>query len=79
MEKEDDSEDSSSTNTPAKTEVDGGWGWMVVFGAFMINVITDGCSYSFGVLFTHLVDYFQANRSFPYLTPPHFYLDPLPA
>lgn len=63
MEKEDDSEDSSSTNTPANTEVDGGWGWMVVFGAFMINVITDGCSYSFGVLFTHLVDYFQANRS----------------
>uniref|UniRef100_K1RSW2 Monocarboxylate transporter 12 n=1 Tax=Magallana gigas TaxID=29159 RepID=K1RSW2_MAGGI len=63
MEKEDDSEDSSSTKTTAKTVVDGGWGWMVVFGAFMINVITDGCSYSFGVLFTHLVDYFQANRS----------------
>lgn len=63
MEKEDDSEDSSSTKTPAKRVVDGGWGWMVVFGAFMINVITDGCSYSFGVLFTHLVDYFQANRS----------------
>lgn len=62
MEKEDDSEDSSS-KTPVKTVVDGGWGWMVVFGAFMINVITDGCSYSFGVLFTHLVDHFQANRS----------------
>lgn len=67
MEKEDDSEDrSSSTNTPVKTDkpvVDGGWGWMVVFGAFMINVITDGCSYSFGVLFTHLVDHFHATRS----------------
>lgn len=62
MEKEDDSEDSSSKKTN-KAAVDGGWGWMVVFGAFMINVITDGCSYSFGVLFTHLVDYFKANRS----------------
>lgn len=41
-----------------KLVVDGGWGWMVVFGVFMINVIIDGCLYLFGVLFIYLVDYF---------------------
>uniref|UniRef100_A0A8W8K5D4 Monocarboxylate transporter 12 n=1 Tax=Magallana gigas TaxID=29159 RepID=A0A8W8K5D4_MAGGI len=62
MDKKDDCRKSSSKKAD-KPVVDGGWGWMVVFGAFIISVITDGCSYSFGVLFTHLVDYFQANRS----------------
>ncbi|CAC5366703.1 unnamed protein product [Mytilus coruscus] len=42
---------------------DGGWGWVIVFSAFLINVITDGCSYSFGVLFVFLLDYFQESRS----------------
>ncbi|VDI12056.1 Hypothetical predicted protein [Mytilus galloprovincialis] len=42
---------------------DGGWGWVIVFSAFMINVITDGCSYSFGVLYVFLLDYFQESRS----------------
>lgn len=42
---------------------DGGWGWFVVFGAFIINVITDGCSYSFGILFTNLIEYFHESRS----------------
>ncbi|XP_033737329.1 monocarboxylate transporter 12-like [Pecten maximus] len=42
---------------------DGGWGWFVVLGAFIINVITDGCSYSFGVLFTNLIEYFHESRS----------------
>lgn len=65
METEDDQDGSPSEpegDTHQET-VDGGWGWMVVLGAFFINVITDGCSYSFGVLFTHLVEYFHANRS----------------
>ncbi|KAL5019054.1 hypothetical protein ScPMuIL_004776 [Solemya velum] len=42
---------------------DGGWGWFIVFSAFTSNVITDGCSYSFGVLFTYLLDYFGESRS----------------
>ena len=42
---------------------EGGWGWIVVVSAFVFNVITDGCSYSFGVLFTYLVDYFETTRS----------------
>lgn len=42
---------------------DGGWGWLIVLSAFVINVITDGCSYSFGVLFVFLLEYFNETRS----------------
>lgn len=58
MEKEDDFEDFLFIKIIVKIVVDGGWGWMVVFGVFMINVIIDGCLYLFGVLFIYLVDYF---------------------
>ncbi|XP_033228377.1 monocarboxylate transporter 9 [Belonocnema kinseyi] len=38
---------------------DGGWGWVVVFGSFMIHIVTDGVTYSFGVLFEKLINYFD--------------------
>ncbi|KAJ0182023.1 hypothetical protein K1T71_002745 [Dendrolimus kikuchii] len=38
---------------------DGGWGWMVVFASFMIHIVTDGMTYSFGVFFTEFLFYFQ--------------------
>ena len=41
---------------------DGGWGWAVVFGCFMIHVIADGISYSFGVFLPPLLEYFEAGR-----------------
>lgn len=58
--------ESDKYETEADGEVpvpDGGWGWFIVLSAFTNNVITDGCSYSFGVLFTHLLDYFGESRS----------------
>ena len=56
---------SEGEEDPAETveAPDGGWGWLVVFSAFVFNVVTDGTAYSFGVLFTHLVDYFGTSRS----------------
>lgn len=38
---------------------DGGWGWMVVFASFMIHVVTDGVTYSFGVLFKEFTEVFK--------------------
>lgn len=42
---------------------DGGWGWMVVFGSFMIHVIADGIAYSFGVFVEDLKDYFDCSSA----------------
>ncbi|KAL8610545.1 hypothetical protein ACOMHN_060465 [Nucella lapillus] len=42
---------------------DGGWGWFVVLGAFVICLICDGCAFSFGVMFVYLVEEFQETKS----------------
>lgn len=41
---------------------DGGWGWIVLVGSFVSFFIADGWSYSFGVLFPSIVDYFTESR-----------------
>ena len=43
--------------------VDRGWAWVVCFGALVINIIYDGCSYSFGIFFTKFLAYFGDTRS----------------
>lgn len=54
--------DSSSSGITLPPPPDGGWGWVVVFASFMIHFIADGCAFSFGVLYTELLDYFQDSR-----------------
>ncbi|XP_046401529.1 uncharacterized protein LOC124167593 isoform X2 [Ischnura elegans] len=47
---------------PPATEVpppDGGWGWVVVFGSFMIHIIADGVTYSFGIFILEFLHYFR--------------------
>lgn len=51
----------SSSLRPSYTT--GRWRWIVLFAAFLVNVIIDGFTYVFGVLLTHLVEYFDATRS----------------
>jgi len=41
---------------------DGGWGWIVLFGSFVSFFIADGWSYSFGILFPSVVEYFDESR-----------------
>lgn len=42
---------------------DGGWGWMVVFGSFLIHVFADGIVYSFGIMVAELLDVFGESRA----------------
>lgn len=42
---------------------DGGWGWFVVLGAFLISLICDGCAFSFGVMYVYLLEEFQQSKS----------------
>lgn len=48
---------------------DGGWGWMVVFASFMIHIVADGITYSFGIFLVALIDEFDADRSTVSLIP----------
>jgi hypothetical protein len=54
----DGAEDSQLPKAP-----DGGWGWVVVFGSFMVHVIADGIAYSFGIYVEDFVEYFECSRS----------------
>ncbi|XP_057325967.1 monocarboxylate transporter 12 [Microplitis mediator] len=41
---------------------DGGWGWAVVFASFMIHIVTDGVTYSFGVFYVEFLSYFREGK-----------------
>ncbi|KAJ8681148.1 hypothetical protein QAD02_016935 [Eretmocerus hayati] len=41
---------------------DGGWGWVVVFASFMIHVITDGVTYSYGLFHEEFKSYFNTTN-----------------
>lgn len=64
------SESSSSSSSSDDEDVsiaearppDGGWGWVVVFASFMVNLIADGITFSFGVFYPHFLDYFGKGK-----------------
>ncbi|GFX20055.1 monocarboxylate transporter 12 [Trichonephila clavipes] len=41
---------------------DGGWGWVVVFFSFMIHVIVDGVTYTFGIFYLEFLRYFKQSK-----------------
>lgn len=43
---------SPKSRTLKKSTIDGGYGWVVVFASFVISMIVDGISFSFGLLVT---------------------------
>lgn len=49
----------SSTAHAKKKIPDGGYGWVIVFASLMVSLIADGVSFSFGLLYTELLDYFN--------------------
>ncbi|XP_065222500.1 uncharacterized protein LOC135847046 [Planococcus citri] len=56
------SEDGDSEYCESKAP-DGGYGWVIVFASFMVNLIADGVTFSFGVIYVELVDYFGEGKS----------------
>ncbi|XP_038212152.1 monocarboxylate transporter 9-like [Zerene cesonia] len=42
---------------------DGGWGWVVVFSSFVISMIADGISFSFGLLYMEFLEEFKASKA----------------
>lgn len=40
---------------------DGGWGWFVLFGSMLINILVPGTIKSFGVLFVEFQEAFQSS------------------
>lgn len=53
----DDEDDFSECQAP-----DGGWGWVVVFASFMINMIADGITFSFGIFNVEFLKYFGDSK-----------------
>lgn len=43
---------------------DGGWGWVVAFSSFLIHIITDGMTYSFGLFYAEFLVYFGEGKGY---------------
>ena len=56
-------ESSSGSDSSDVIIPDGGWGWMVCAGAFLVNFILDGTMFSFGVLLLDLLEYFGQGKA----------------
>ncbi|XP_011301364.1 monocarboxylate transporter 9-like [Fopius arisanus] len=58
------SEDNSSLGQFSEARpTDGGWGWVVVAASFMVNLIADGITFSFGVIYVEFLNYFGEGKS----------------
>lgn len=60
------SSETHSTHSKQTTDTaapDGGWGWLVCLGSFVINFILDGTMFSFGVMLLTLLEYFGESKA----------------
>lgn len=42
---------------------DGGWGWLVLLGSTLVNILVPGTVKSFGVLFVEFLEVFEASTA----------------
>lgn len=54
----------TGTSSRKKSAIpDGGYGWMIVFASLAIQLIIDGIAFSFGLIFTELLNYFEESKT----------------
>lgn len=58
------SSSSESSYSSIPPSPDGGYGWIIVLAAFSIHFICDGIAFSFGIMFSELLEYFGESKSF---------------
>lgn len=56
------SDDEDSSADSEHVAPDGGYGWVVVFASFMINLIADGITFSFGLFYVEFLNYFGDSK-----------------
>ncbi|CAK1596544.1 unnamed protein product [Parnassius mnemosyne] len=56
-------EENAKTIDTTPSIPDGGWGWVVVASSFIISMIADGISFSFGLLYIEFLDEFKSSKS----------------
>lgn len=54
---------SSSISELIPPPPDGGWGWAIVFAAFIINVVVDGICYAYGIIAPVFQERFDASKA----------------
>uniref|UniRef100_A0AAG5CQU6 Major facilitator superfamily (MFS) profile domain-containing protein n=1 Tax=Anopheles atroparvus TaxID=41427 RepID=A0AAG5CQU6_ANOAO len=58
-----DPEDGTNESDYELVPPDGGWGWLVLAGSMLVNILVPGTIKSFGVLFVEFLEAFQASPS----------------
>ncbi|XP_070491773.1 monocarboxylate transporter 5 [Chironomus tepperi] len=55
--------DGEEAERPKHPDIDGGWGWYVVFASFMIHIVTDGVTYTLGIFYVEWLEYFHSGKA----------------
>jgi hypothetical protein len=42
---------------------DGGWGWVIVVASFILQALSVGIAYTFGVIYVKLLEFFKDSQS----------------
>ncbi|CAH1795978.1 unnamed protein product [Owenia fusiformis] len=59
---DDDDEVATDDSIGPPVPPDGGWGWVIVFSSFIMNVLVDGVCFSAGIFYLEFLDYYRESK-----------------